>query len=75
MITSKIIHKEVVLSRPHNFQAVVFPWPITVSEHKGPFCTKIYIVKIQPDADWTGALHKVKRDNTLSRDAQGPIIP
>lgn len=35
---SNTIHKEVFMSRPHNFHAVVFPCPITVSEHKGPFC-------------------------------------
>lgn len=32
--------KVVALSRPHIFHALVFPWPMTVSEHKGPFCTK-----------------------------------
>lgn len=35
-MTSKNIHREVLLSRPHNFQAVVFPWPITVSEQETP---------------------------------------
>jgi len=41
LTTSKIRHRDVALSRPHIFHAVVFPWPITVSEHKGPFCTKL----------------------------------
>lgn len=36
--TSKKTVKQVFLSRPHSFQAVVFPSPVTVLETAGPFC-------------------------------------
>lgn len=43
---SNITVKHVLLSRPHIFQAVVFPSPITVSATEGPFCS-IMIVSIE----------------------------
>lgn len=75
LTTSKIRHRDVALSRPHIFHAVVFPWPITVSEHKGPFCTKFPINK-----QWKCNRGKEKKlrsslNYTFSRDAQGPIMP
>lgn len=39
--TSKKTVKQVLLSRPHIFQAVVFPCPITVLATAGPFCNTI----------------------------------
>jgi hypothetical protein len=35
---SKKTVKQLLLSRPHIFQAVVFPSPMTVSATLGPFC-------------------------------------
>ena len=45
---SKKTVKQVLLSRPHSFQDVVFPCPMTVLATEGPFC-KVYIInKYQP---------------------------